>query len=124
MKASEIMTMGVYTVTPDVSVRDAARLMIEQGISGLPVVDAAGHVVGIVSEGPHPSVNVIVRDGVAELWGTILNEKKRDAVRELAENVPGIVGVQDHMVWVEPFSGMAFPAPGDTDAPPVGSIVR
>jgi CBS domain-containing protein len=202
MKASEIMTMGVYTVTPDVSVRDAARLMIEQGISGLPVVDAAGHVVGIVTEGdflrraetgtqrrrprwleilvgpgrlaseyvhtharkvadimtsdvvtvsadapvqdivdvmerhrikrvpvikdgavvgivsranlvqalarlaeeappsrpddeamraqimaelkkqewaPHPSVNVIVRDGVAELWGTILDEKKRDA---------------------------------------------
>jgi hypothetical protein len=58
---------------------------------------------------------VIVRDGVAELWGTIFNEKKRDAMRVLAENVPGIVGVQDHMVWVEPISGMAFPPPGDAD---------
>jgi CBS domain-containing protein len=51
MKASEIMTMGVHTVKPDVSVADAARLMIEQGISGLPVVDATGQVVGIVTEG-------------------------------------------------------------------------
>src|SRR5215470_8137713 len=51
MKAAEIMTIGVYTVTPDTSVRDAARLLIEQGISGLPVVDAAGQLVGMVTEG-------------------------------------------------------------------------
>jgi osmotically-inducible protein OsmY len=61
---------------------------------------------------PHPSINVIVRDGVAELWGTLLDEKKRDAVRVVAENVPGIVGVQDHMVWVEPTSGIVLPPPG------------
>ncbi|MBV8752840.1 MAG: CBS domain-containing protein [Hyphomicrobiales bacterium] len=243
MKAAEIMTIGVHTVTPDVTVRDAARLLIEQGISGLPVVDGTGQLVGMVTEGdfmrraetgtqrrrprwleilvgpgrlasdyvrthgrkvaeimtpevvsvsadtpvqdvvnimekhrikrvpvvrdgavvgivsranlvqalarlaeeappsrpddeamrgqimaelkkqewaPHPSLNVIVRDGVAELWGTLLDEKKRDAVRVLAENVPGIVGVQDHMVWVEPISGMAFPPPDANDNRPLG----
>lgn len=40
-------------------------------------------------------------------------------MRVLAENVPGIVGVQDHMVWVEPISGMAFPPPGDADDQPL-----
>jgi len=241
MKASEIMALSVYTVKPDTSVRDAARLMIEQGISGLPVVDAAGQLVGIVTEGdflrraetgterrrprwleivvgpgrlasdyvhshgrkvdeimsrdvitvspdaplqdvvrimerhrikrvpvvgngvvvgivsranlvqalsslaeealpsqpkdeamrdrimaelknqewaPRSMVNVIVRGGIAELWGTILNEKERAAIRVVAENVPGIVGVQDHLVWVEPISGMAFPVPGEADDRP------
>jgi CBS domain-containing protein len=51
MKASEVMTLGVYTIKPNASVRDAARLMIEQRISGLPVMDAAGKLVGIVTEG-------------------------------------------------------------------------
>jgi predicted transcriptional regulator len=74
--------------------------------------------------GPPSSVNVIVRDGVAELWGTIFNEKKRDAMRVLAENVPGIVGVQDHMVWVEPISGMTLGPPGEgDDRPMAGPIV-
>jgi hypothetical protein len=29
------------------------------------------------------------------------------------ENVPGVKQVQDHLVWVEPMSGMAFPSPED-----------
>jgi CBS domain-containing protein len=233
MKASEIMTLGVYTIKPDASVRDAAHLMIEQGISGLPVVDSAGQLVGIVTEGdflrrvetgterrrsrwleilvgpgrlasdyvrthgrkveeimstdvvtvpphaplqdvvrimeerrikrvpvvrdgavvgivsranlvqalarlaaealpsrsddevmrakimaelekqnwaPRRNINVIVRGGVAELWGTIFDERERDALRVAAENVPGIVAVQDHLVLV-PLFGWVFPAP-------------
>jgi len=51
MKASEIMTLGVVTVRPEASVKEAASLMLERGISGLPVVDASGRLVGIVTEG-------------------------------------------------------------------------
>jgi signal-transduction protein with cAMP-binding, CBS, and nucleotidyltransferase domain len=35
-------------------------------------------------------INVIVRDGVVELWGTILDERNRQALRVAAENVPGL----------------------------------
>jgi CBS-domain-containing membrane protein len=39
---------------------------------------------------PKTSLNVIVRGGVAELWGTISDEREREAIRVVAENVPGI----------------------------------
>src|SRR5262245_26283915 len=45
------MTWGAVTVEPDASVMRAARLMLQNKISGLPVVDAKGRVVGIVTEG-------------------------------------------------------------------------
>lgn len=44
------MTRRVMAVTPDTPILAAARLMLEHKISGLPVVDAAGRVVGILSE--------------------------------------------------------------------------
>jgi CBS domain-containing protein len=50
MRAYEIMTPQVITVTPDTSVPDAARLMLRHHISGLPVVDAKGQLIGIVSQ--------------------------------------------------------------------------
>jgi CBS domain-containing protein len=45
------MTTNVITVDPDMSVQAVAQLLSERGISGVPVVDAANHLVGIVSEG-------------------------------------------------------------------------
>lgn len=50
MKVKNFMTRQVVTVTPDSSILDAARLMLDHKISGLPVVDDGGHVVGIISE--------------------------------------------------------------------------
>jgi CBS domain-containing protein len=50
MKVGNFMTRRVVTVHPDSLVRDAARLMLEEKISGLPVTDANGHVLGIVTE--------------------------------------------------------------------------
>lgn len=47
----EIMTRDVITVAPKASVHVAALLMVEHGVSGLPVVDEDGGLVGIVSEG-------------------------------------------------------------------------
>jgi CBS domain-containing protein len=51
MKAADIMTRPVITVTPQTWIAEAARLMLQFHISGLPVVDDAGRVVGIVTEG-------------------------------------------------------------------------
>jgi len=50
MRVENFMTTRVVTVHPDSPVKDAARLMLEGNISGLPVTDASGHVVGIVTE--------------------------------------------------------------------------
>ena len=51
MRAYQIMTPRLVTVPADAPIADAAELMLRKGISGLPVVDAAGKLVGIVSEG-------------------------------------------------------------------------
>ena len=51
MRAHQIMTRGVITVTPDAPILEAANTMLRWHVSGLPVVDAAGKLVGIVSEG-------------------------------------------------------------------------
>jgi CBS domain-containing protein len=51
MRAHQIMTRPVITVTPNTTVVKAANTMLYRHISGLPVVDAAGKLVGIVSEG-------------------------------------------------------------------------
>jgi CBS domain-containing protein len=51
MRAQDVMTTNVISVAPSTSVRELAGLLCEHGISGAPVVDAAGQLVGIVSEG-------------------------------------------------------------------------
>lgn len=51
MRAHQIMTRSVITVAPDATVLEAANLMLRHHVSGLPVVDTAGKLVGIVSEG-------------------------------------------------------------------------
>jgi CBS domain-containing protein len=50
MKAGEVMTTGAATVRPDAPLLEAARLMIQHQISGLPVVDAQDRLVGLVTE--------------------------------------------------------------------------
>jgi CBS domain-containing protein len=50
MRAHQIMTRKVTTVKPDTSVVEAANIMLLRHISGLPVVDDSGRLVGIISE--------------------------------------------------------------------------
>ncbi|PAY10585.1 MULTISPECIES: CBS domain-containing protein [Bradyrhizobium] len=50
MRAHQIMARHVITVGTEASILDAAKLMMDHHISGLPVVDAAGKLVGILSE--------------------------------------------------------------------------
>jgi CBS domain-containing protein len=51
MRAMDVMTTDVITVGPNTTVQALATLLAERGISGVPVVDASGSLVGIVSEG-------------------------------------------------------------------------
>jgi len=50
MKAIDIMTPDVITVSPETSVYEAAQLLLGRRISALPVLDAAGKLVGLISE--------------------------------------------------------------------------
>ena len=230
MKAKDVMTAGVVTIAPDASVLEAIRLMLQRRISGLPVVDASGTLVGMVTEGdflrrselgterkaprwiefltgpgagaeqyvhahgrkvrdvmtselyivdeetslskvvdtmerrgikrvpvlragklvgivtrtnllhalagqqhvevstssditirtklmaelqkrnwaPLVAIDIAVTNGVVRFSGTILDDRQRQALRVAAENISGVKGIEDHLVWVEPTSGMVI----------------
>ena len=50
MKIRQLMTRHVVTVTPGTTLKEVARLLTRRGVSGVPVVDADGAVLGVVSE--------------------------------------------------------------------------
>jgi CBS-domain-containing membrane protein len=50
MTVRDVMTKAVVSVRPNTPLRDVAQLLLEGRISGLPVVDDSGAVVGVVSE--------------------------------------------------------------------------
>ncbi|KDR24734.1 histidine kinase [Caballeronia zhejiangensis] len=51
MRAADIMTTSIVSASPDMSVRQAAGTMVFAGISGMPVIDEEGKLLGIVTEG-------------------------------------------------------------------------
>jgi CBS domain-containing protein len=228
MNAADVMTRHVISVPPDAAIEDAVKLMLDRGISGLMVVDASGHLAGVVTEGdllrrselgtgrqrpwwlrllvspgtqaddftrahgrkvsdvmttevvsvdadapltdivelmerhrikrvpvthdgkvvgvcsradllralsvsarqapevpaddrtlrnrvldalekeswtPMSTLNVTVSNGVVDIWGTLSDEQERRGVVVIAENTPGVKRVNDHLVYVEPYSG-------------------
>jgi CBS domain-containing protein len=58
MNVNEIMTTNVITVGDDTRIEDAARLLARHRISGLPVVDSSGALIGVVTE-----YDVLARSG-------------------------------------------------------------
>jgi len=50
MQVGDIMTVGAATVSPDTTIAEAAALMLEHHVSGMPVVDGEGQLVGVVTE--------------------------------------------------------------------------
>jgi acetoin utilization protein AcuB len=60
LRVSEIMTRNPITVRPEATIGEAARLMLRNMISGLPVVDEDGDLVGIVTESD--IFRMVVRD--------------------------------------------------------------
>jgi CBS domain-containing protein len=51
MRVLDVMTTTVISVKPEMTVRDAAKVLVDNGISGAPVLDASGGLVGMLSEG-------------------------------------------------------------------------
>lgn len=51
MRVRELMTKRVLKVGPDATLKQAARILVDHRISGLPVCDAEGRVLGVLSEG-------------------------------------------------------------------------
>ena len=146
-KVEEIMTPDPRTIREDDSLETVVETMERHHVKRLPVT-RGGRMVGIVSRAnlmhalasvtrdrtaPNggdvalrnnvltaiaklnwaPHVNVIVKDGVAELHGIITDDRERQGLIVAAENVAGVKQVHDHLVWVEPMSGMAFPSAED-----------
>ena len=54
MKAKDVMTSPVILVEPDASVLAAIRIMLQRRVSGLPVINKEGRVVGMLTEGDLP----------------------------------------------------------------------
>ncbi len=63
--------------------------------------------------GPRFSINVTVEAGIVQLKGTVTDDRERTAVTVAAENIPGVKAVRDHLVWIEPNSGLVVPAADD-----------
>ena len=51
MRVRELMTEKVLTIGPEAPIKDVAKILVENRVSGLPVCDISGRVLGVVSEG-------------------------------------------------------------------------
>jgi hypothetical protein len=69
---------------------------------------------------PGHLIDVVVRDGSVELWGTVFDARQRDAARVAAENAPGVKAVENHITWIDPMSGVIL-SDSDNEA---GNAIR
>lgn len=143
---SGVMTHHPIFVTPDTSLGEVSQLMLRKRIKRLPVLED-NQLVGVVSRAdllralvtqllrerqecgsddeiktrietelarakwaPRSGLHVKVKDRVVTLEGTIFSDEERRAVLTIAENVPGVKEVKDELLYVDPGSGIAFPA--------------
>jgi CBS domain-containing protein len=146
-KVEELMTHDPVTVAEDTSLDEVVKTMEKRGIKRVPVMRGE-QLVGLISRAnllhalasvsrhmgassvgdadirskllaelekeswaPIGALDVIVRDGIVELWGTITDERQREALVVAAENIQGVKSVRDHLVWIDTSSAMAFYPP-------------
>ena len=74
MDAFDVMTTAVVTAGPDTSTQEIAELLLEHGISAVPVVDDTGEVMGMVSEGDLLRLSDEDREARRAWWLTMLAE--------------------------------------------------
>ena len=143
-KVSEVMTTKMHTISEDTPLEKIVEMMERYRIKRVPVLRGK-KVVGIVTRAnlmhtmvslargePKAAtsdaairqellselksekwalasmINVVVRGGVVELWGMIVDDRQREALIVAAENVRGVKEVKDHLTWVEPTSGVVI----------------
>lgn len=74
MHASEVMTTEVISTTADAPVREVARALLKHGISAMPVLDADGAPIGMVSEGDLVSRDEMERMERRDWWLKLIAE--------------------------------------------------
>jgi CBS domain-containing protein len=74
MKARDIMTTDVVSVDPNMSKRKVVQLLSARGISAVPVVDAGGVLLGMISEGDLIGRSESDRQARRDWWLTLLAE--------------------------------------------------
>lgn len=93
LRAKDIMTPDPLTVTPQAGITEAAQLLLDRRVNGLPVVDEAGRLVGILCQSdliaeqkklPIPSFFTLL-DGLIPL--TSLKHMEREVEKIVAANV-------------------------------------
>lgn len=141
-----VMTSDPLYVTPNTDLSDAVHIMLTKHFKRLPVVEN-GAVVGTLSRAdvlkqltlklietptqalsdeqilanlerdikqakwaPKSGITLSVEEGVVTLKGTIFSDEERHGIITLAENAAGVKKVVDELVFVDPGSGLAFPA--------------
>lgn len=99
MEARDVMTREVITARPDTPVPEIARLMMTHEISGVPVIDASGALVGLVSEGDLLR-RVEPGSGGAKSWWLRLftDEAARDFVRTEGRHARDVMTTALHTV--------------------------
>jgi CBS domain-containing protein len=88
-RVDELMTPRVLTVTADTPLKHVALLLVEHGISGVPVVDDDGHVVGVVSEGDVLTKERGSQPGPEGFVGWLLGDVMKETHRKLAARTAG-----------------------------------
>jgi acetoin utilization protein AcuB len=87
----EIMTREVITATPDTFLEEAARLMAENKIGGLPVVEGDNHVVGVITETDVFKAFIqLYRAGQSGLYLTLRVRDRKGLMAEISKAVLGL----------------------------------
>ena len=92
MRVRDLMTTDVLSVTPETPLKDVGQLLADRRISGIPVVDGAGRVLGVVSE-----ADILLKQGEpAErrrgvLAWLVARENDADDAKLLARNQGGVL---------------------------------
>ena len=123
LDAAQLMSAPVAAVGPDATLREAARLILERKVKRLPVVDAGGRIIGIVSRADllkvflRPdneildevtkrvllqilcldTVTATVHDGIVRLDGVVEQRSMLPLVVGLVKGVDGVIGVDSHL---------------------------
>jgi len=74
VNARDVMTTDVVSVTPDTPLNEIAKLLLGRGISAVPIVDAAGVPLGMVSEGDLIGRDETAREARRDWWLALLAE--------------------------------------------------
>ena len=99
MKVGEIMTPNVISVSEDATPREVAQVLDRHRISGLPVCDDAGHMVGLISEfdliakpNAHTAGEAMTRDVISVMEDTSVDEVRYLLVHRRIKRVPVLRG--------------------------------